>query len=152
MDVNLVPETSGDAVAVPIIESTTSGRWRPLRSKAALLVIPVALFVLSIVTVNAQGPWNLYRYDPEYAYLLNSLNLLQLHSPGHTDHPGTTLQEFGAMVVFCKWTAGSLSGGAETLQRAVLSHPEDYLRLMGRRFGDSPPWYGALDRPDCLKM
>ncbi len=105
-------------------------RHRP-GSIAALLAVPVALFILSIVMVKAQGPWGANnRSDPEYDYLLNSLSLLTFHIPGHIDHPGTTLQEFGAVVVFCKWIAASLTGGWISIQRAVLSQPDDYLRAI----------------------
>jgi hypothetical protein len=96
---------------------------------AALLIVPVALFILSIVMVNTQGPWGgNNRSDPEYCYLLNSLDLLTFHVPSHIDHPGTTLQEFGALILFFKWIAASLAGGSTSLQRAVLSQPDDYLR------------------------
>jgi hypothetical protein len=30
--------------------------------------------------------------DPDYAYLLNGLNILRLHGPAQIDHPGTTVQ------------------------------------------------------------
>src|SRR5208283_1003935 len=94
----------------------------------ALLIIPSALFILSVVMVKAQGPWGAYnRSDPEYCYLLNSLNLLTFHIPFHIDHPGTSLQEFGAVIVFCKWILASLTGGWTSIQRAVLSQPDDYL-------------------------
>jgi hypothetical protein len=75
------------------------------------------------------GPWGAYnRSDPEYCYLLNSLDLLTFHIPFHVDHPGTILQEFGAVIVFLKWIAASLTGGWTSIQRAVLSQPDGCLR------------------------
>lgn len=64
-------------------------------------------------------------YDPEYAYLLNSLNLLELSVPGHFDHPGTPLQEFGALAVLLQWLLGG--AGPAGLAESVLRDPERYL-------------------------
>jgi hypothetical protein len=124
-----VPETPAKPVAVPIILPPASPMPHRMWGNAALLIVPVALFILSIVMVNTQGPWGANnRSDPEYNYLLNSLDLLTFHIPFHIDHPGTTLQEFGAVVIFFKWIAESLTGGWTSIQRAVLSQPDEYLR------------------------
>ena len=64
-------------------------------------------------------------YDPEYAYLLNSLNLLEMSVPGHFDHPGTPLQEFGALVLLVQWLAGG--AGPAGLAESVLRDPERFL-------------------------
>jgi hypothetical protein len=95
-----------------------------------LLVVPVSLFVLSTLLVNAQGPYYTGNYLEDYAYLLNALNLLTFHAPGHTDHPGTTLQVLAAVVVFVKWLLSILFGAWEPLQRAVLSEPESFLHAI----------------------
>jgi hypothetical protein len=66
----------------------------------ALLPVPAAIFFIAIVIQRAQGPHYLGRNaDPEYAYLFNSLNLALGAPPGHTDHPGTTIQLWGALVI-----------------------------------------------------
>src|ERR1035441_9894931 len=91
-----------------------------LRGRGPLLVIPIAVFILAVLLANNQGPYNgAYLFDPEYAYLFNSLTILFFHMPGHIDHPGTTLQLFGAFIVFCKWLLGSLLGPWVPLHSAV---------------------------------
>ena len=101
---------------------------RPARAPWVLLVAPVAAFAWGMLLAKANGPYHFGdNLDPAYPYLLNSLNLLTLHTPGHSDHPGTTLQLLGAIVVVCRWLATAVFGGWHPLQEAVLSHPEDYL-------------------------
>ena len=124
-----MPEEQAKPIVAPVTSPPASPMPHRIWGSAALLIVPVALFILSIVMVNTQGPWGgNNRSDPEYCYLLNSLDLLTFHVPSHIDHPGTTLQEFGALILFFKWIAASLAGGSTSLQRAVLSQPDDYLR------------------------
>ncbi len=96
-----------------------------------ITVIPVLLFIVVTLLVNARGPyyWS-ENFDPEYAYLLNSLNLLTFQAPHHTDHPGTTLQELGAAVIFVRWMIDGAWGPWQPLSEAVLSRPEDYLHAI----------------------
>jgi len=96
-----------------------------------LIVMPALLLVLSVLLVEVHGPYHLGdNLDPEYAYLFNSLNLLTFHFPAHTDHPGTTLQEIGAGVLFVRWVMLSVFSPVQPLTTSVLSHPEDYLRAI----------------------
>ena len=95
-----------------------------------LSIVPVVLLVLSVSMVREQGPWSLHNADPEFCYLFNSLNLLTAHYPDHTDHPGTTLQEFGAVIEFGKWIMDKAQGEGASLVRTVLSRPNDYLRAI----------------------
>lgn len=98
-----------------------------------LLICPVGLLALSVITTNLQGPFYLgHNLDPEYAYLLNALNVATLQVPGLYGHPGTTLQVIGAVIMLTKWVVGCcLFGPWESLQDAVLLHPEDYLHAFG---------------------
>lgn len=64
--------------------------------------------------------------DPEYAYLFNSLNIAKFEAPTHTDHPGTSLQLLGAVVI----RASYFFSGKTSLVEDVLSRPEHYLRIM----------------------
>jgi hypothetical protein len=101
------------------------------RNKRILLIIPCILFLLSIALTEKRGPYSFgMHFDPEYAYLMNSLNVLSLENPGHTDHPGTTVQEFGAAVMLVRWLALSTFSGFEPIHFSVAKHPEDYLRSM----------------------
>ncbi len=38
-------------------------------------------------------------YDPDYTYMLDALNLARMKNIGHIDHPGTTVQAAGAIVL-----------------------------------------------------
>lgn len=94
----------------------------------ALLITPVIILALAGLLVDARGPYNRgENFDPDYNYLLNSLNLLLFHGPGHTDHPGTTLQEGGAAVILGRWLVASTVGNWVPLQEATLRAPEEYL-------------------------
>src|SRR5260370_16114734 len=96
-----------------------------------LLVIPCSLFLLSVLLTNASGPYYQFgNFDPDYCYLFNALNILTFHPPGHWDHPGTTLQLLGAIVVLGKWLGSSLFGVWMPISKAVLSDPESYLHAI----------------------
>jgi hypothetical protein len=86
---------------------------------------------LSTVLTKHHGAYFLRNnFDPDYNYLLNSLSVLYLRTPGHTDHPGTTLQILGAAILLLKWLGISLVGHRQTLADSVLAHPEEYLRTI----------------------
>ncbi|MGB3019229.1 MAG: hypothetical protein WBC65_15595 [Ignavibacteria bacterium] len=99
-----------------------------------LLIIP-ALFMLSgTMLKHAQGPYYLNFYDPTYVYLINSLNLAQMsgYGVGHFDHPGTTVQTAGAIIIKI---FHSLRNSGDDIVADVLKNPEEYLILMNRIFG-----------------
>jgi hypothetical protein len=89
----------------------------------------VPAFVIGFATIlrHASGPfWIGKNFDPEYAYLMNSLLLTQGLSVGHADHPGSTLQWAGAI-----WLYGiNLLLGKDDLITDVLTRPEFYLAYM----------------------
>jgi hypothetical protein len=96
-----------------------------------LAVLPICLFVLSWVFRSIKGPYYLgANIDPAYAYLLNSLGILNGYTPAHIDHPGTTLQLFGALILYGKWFITSYLGRSGPLNNSVLSDPEGYLRVI----------------------
>src|SRR5262245_45496798 len=91
-----------------------------------LALVPIAGLIVSILLVSSHGPYYYgANFDPDYCYLLNSLNLLTFHEPAHIDHPGTTVQILGAIIMLPKWLGGVLLGGWQPLPESVLSHPED---------------------------
>jgi hypothetical protein len=90
---------------------------------AGLAVIPVCIVVLAVSFTRAVGDFDA---DPDYAYLFNSLNVLSLTAPAHVDHPGTTLQIWGAIVVGGVWL-GRWAFVQMPLQTDVVLHPEAYL-------------------------
>ena len=96
-----------------------------------LAIVPFGVLALFFVIASSHGPFYLgSNSDPDYCYLLNSLNLLTFHAPAHTDHPGTTVQLLGAIVILGKWFLGVLSGGQQTIPEAVVTHPESFLHVI----------------------
>lgn len=104
----------------------------PVRILVMLSIIPAALFIAALILTAMRRPYYLgSNFDPEYAYLLNSLNLLLGKVPGHTDHPGTTLQLLGAVIVGIRYGATLLFGTVESsVETAVLTQSESYLRTI----------------------
>jgi hypothetical protein len=83
---------------------------------------------------DAQGPYYFNNYDPTYVYLINSLNLAQLsgYGVGHFDHPGTTVQVMGALVVKIYY---SVCNNPDTdIASDVLKRPESYLYVLNKTF------------------
>ncbi len=86
------------------------------------------LFITAFFFKEAGGPYYLNYYDPSYVYMVNSINLMEFEDVGHTDHPGTTLQIFGAVILkiaFCGKT------DAQVLE-IVFSNPERYLNILNK--------------------
>jgi hypothetical protein len=93
-----------------------------------LAAIPILLFLTSLQTIKEREKvWYGAGYDPEYAYLFNSLNVATFRLVGHFDHPGTPMQVYGALILQGSWL---VHPNGESLTQEVLSHPEDYLRLL----------------------
>lgn len=90
------------------------------------LILPLLLVLVSVYLNDARGPyWLGTNSDPEYVYLLNSLNLAMMKGVGHIDHPGTPVQVWGAMVL----RAVNLFS-AKDIQAGVLTAPEFYLNAI----------------------
>ncbi len=90
----------------------------------ALLPLPALLVVAALLLKDARGPfWLGKNSDPDYPYLFNALVIAQIRSPGHIDHPGTTLQAFGAVVL----RVSHAVAGIGDLEDDVLDDPEFYL-------------------------
>ena len=115
MDKFISGETGGRA---------TAGRW----AWAALAALPAAYVVVTLfLRAHAMPFWLWHNLDPDYFYLLDSLNILNLTTPGHVYHPGTTVQWLGALVLKAAYP---FTGSGE-ITRAVLADPERHLRLIG---------------------
>jgi len=65
-----------------------------------------------------------YSIDPDYTYLISSLKILNLTTPGHVDHPGTPAQWLGALVLKVSYLTSS---GAHIIE-TVLADPETHMR------------------------
>ena len=90
--------------------------------KSVLLIMPILFLIIGL---NFNRTW--FSGDPEYAYLLNGVNIATFHSVGHTDNPGTPVQMYSAVVLriahFFKFSETS------DLQTDVLRNPDQYVEL-----------------------
>jgi hypothetical protein len=101
-------------------------RWAAF---ALLALLPASMLLVPATWRAASGPFYLsYRIDPPYAYLMNALRLTCGGAPQHIDHPGTPVQEFGAVVI----AATSVASGASPIcpADAVIARPEYYLGII----------------------
>ena len=101
--------------------------WLGLRAQLPLLALPV-LFAASALWVRVQGGpnWLWFNLDPDYFYLLDALNILNLTTPGHVYHPGTTVQWLAALILKMINPATS----SDVITGLVLADPESYLHLI----------------------
>ena len=101
----------------------------PLLHKLALLALPLAFLIVSLLMRNNAGPfWLWSNLDPDYWYLIDSLNMVNGDWPKHIAHPGTTLQFMGAVLIKLLHPFASL----EEVNTLVLTNPEQYLTTIGR--------------------
>ena len=102
-------------------------------SRKKLLFFTPILYIISSLLISYQRGyyWLGLNSDPEYAYLLNSLNIANQKTPGHTDHPGTTLQILGSILIQIYYSLHSiLTPFSGTLNEVVLKNSEEYLRVI----------------------
>jgi hypothetical protein len=102
-------------------------------AKPALIfvVLPLAFLSCVLLLKSARGPyWHCINMDPEYTYLINSLNFSQGLPIAHQDHPGTTVQVAGSWIL----KSFHLFRDASPLPEDVLKNPEVYLEIMNRIF------------------
>ncbi|MDP3433154.1 MAG: hypothetical protein Q8T04_09355, partial [Bacteroidota bacterium] len=103
------------------------GKYFQERRNLVFVVVPLMLFVLMLFRVAEIHFYFQGWYDPVYAYLTNGLTFaLGSNDIGHTDHPGTPLQLFIALLIaIIGWMRG-----ANDLATDVLTNPETYLRIV----------------------
>ena len=95
------------------------------------VILPLAFLFCVLLLKSARGPyWRCINMDPEYTYLINSLNFAEGLPIGHMDHPGTTLQIAGTWIM----KSFHFFRDASPLAEDVLKNPEVYLGLMNRIF------------------
>jgi hypothetical protein len=100
---------------------------------SALTVLPVLLALTTIYLNHARGPfWLGTNLDPDYVYLLNAVNTADLKKVGHIDHPGTTVQVLGAIII--RTVHLFRFSTKDDLQTDVLKHPEYYLTAINTVF------------------
>lgn len=100
--------------------------WRQV---LLLTIMPIIFVFTAVALKQARGPyWMGSNYDPDYAYLLNSLNLAQGHGIGHWDHPGTPVQIIGAIVIRLAYFIKTFRWSG--LETHVIANPEFYLQAI----------------------
>ncbi len=106
------------------LSDSSHDRSHGSKSLAALLVLPACFLVAVLILMESAGPfWIWHNVDPEYAYLVNALKIVNLTAPGHVDHPGTPLQWLGALVIKATYPTNSSTYIIET----VLADPETHM-------------------------
>jgi hypothetical protein len=95
-----------------------------LLSGALFLIIPL-LFVISVSQLTeAKGPqWLPFSFENPYAYLFNSLLVIDGRAPRYVDHPGTTTEIFGGVILRI-----SSIKSARGLIGSVFHHPEKEIK------------------------
>ena len=100
--------------------------WSSTVSALLFLVIPLVFVFAVFHLTKAKGPqWLPFTFENPYNYLFNSLLLVKGEAPYSIDHPGTTTQVFGAIVL----RASSLASN-EDLIKTVIRRPEHYIRIL----------------------
>jgi len=91
------------------------------RATGYLLAAPAALAATAVWMRVARGPaWLAFNFDPTYAYLLNSLVILEGYPPFLIHHPGMPLQALGSVVI----AALHAAAGRGALAADVVARPE----------------------------
>ena len=101
--------------------SHAPGHWS---GRAALTAAPILLLVTAAWMRWAHGPvWLAFNFDPAYAYLLNSVTMLEGYPPFNIYHPGVPLHALGSVVIVTMHAAT----GTGTLAADVVGRPETYI-------------------------
>jgi hypothetical protein len=117
---------SPSLTSAPLIQEMHNLRFD---KKLILLVLPLVFMIVSLVMRHNAGPfWLWSNLDPDYLYIFDSLNLINLQWPQFVGHPGTTLQWLGALVIKGMHPFDS----AAVINQLVLTNPEHYLTIIGR--------------------
>jgi hypothetical protein len=100
--------------------------WRAAVTALLFLIIPI-LFVIAVTQLTkAKGPqWLPYTFENPYAYLFNSLLVVKGEAPHSIEHPGTTTQVFGAIIL----RASSVQS-TDDLIASVIQNPEKHIRKL----------------------
>jgi hypothetical protein len=96
---------------------------------AVILIGPLLLGVASESLRRDHAPyWRSSMQDTTYAYAFNALEVAELKRPAKVDHPGTTVEMLGAIVLRLRHFAV----GSRRLPEDLLADPEPYCRDIHR--------------------
>jgi hypothetical protein len=90
-------------------------------------VLPLILLVVGIYFRIILGE---FQNDPDYAYLLNGINILRFHAPAQIDHPGTPVQLIAGLISGFVWLIRIPFNGWILPGDDVVLHPELYLLVI----------------------
>lgn len=103
-----------------------------MRYLKSLLLFIIPLFIIFNILTNIQDEFWKGKYDPDYCYLLNGLNLANTHGNiGMFEHPGTTVQVISAVIIKITYFFHHTSNN---IQEDVLHFPEHYLKIIAWTF------------------
>ncbi len=91
--------------------------------KTLIFLILPAIFLLIALPFNRTHFGN----DPEYAYLMNGINIGLLKPVGHTDNPGTPVQMYSAVVLRFAYLVQP--DKSEGFQKYMLSNADRYIEI-----------------------
>jgi 4-amino-4-deoxy-L-arabinose transferase-like glycosyltransferase len=91
--------------------------------KTSLFLILPGIFLFFALPFNRTH----FSNDPEYAYLMNGINIGMLKPVGHTDNPGTTVQIFSAVVLRCAYLVQP--DKKDGFQKYLLRNADKYIEL-----------------------
>jgi hypothetical protein len=106
--------------ASPSMEASKSG----IGALGVLAVFPIVFFLAANYVEALLGD---FASDPNYSYLFNALNMVQLRAPTQYDHPGTSIQIVIALVSLVVHGARAIFQNVSFVDD-ILLHPELYLR------------------------
>lgn len=102
-------------------------KFVPKSETLTFIIVPFLLFSFMLVRIVEIHHFYQGWIDPVYAYLMNGLTFaLGSNDIGHTDHPGTPLQLFVALIIkIMGWLSGANDLGTD-----LLVNPESYLKVI----------------------
>lgn len=91
-----------------------------------VLIAPVVMVIAQIWSLVYLPPFWRQLPDPIYQYLLNGVAITTGVIPGHTDHPGTSMQWLMGLI---QWLSFQIAGQGESYVADVVARPEWYLTI-----------------------
>lgn len=92
-----------------------------------LLIVPILLIVLMGIQRSGRTNYHMYDTDPEFAYMMNGLNLCNFVLPEHVMGPGTPSQVLAAATIRIVYTFRSTD---DPINIDVLKNPVLYTNAM----------------------
>jgi hypothetical protein len=98
----------------------------------SLAIVPLLYFGYNLKLIEYRQPsYAAGKLDPEYIYLFSSLNVAEGHTSRHSDHPGTPLQIFGALMMRAHYATSYIFSGVaqhKSFRQYVFDESESILR------------------------